>query len=356
MHLRHCLRFIILVLLAGCAGTPRITSSKGSQTIHIAEKIVLGGYSQWVLIRSHDVIRNPVLLLLHGGPGASETGMFRKYNHELEKHFTVVYWDQRGAGKSYSKKLDHNTLTLNQLISDTHELTAHLTHRFHQKKIFLLGHSWGSRLGMYVVRDRPQDYYAFVSVGADVASYSADSLSYDYTLKEAQRLKLKKALRDLEYSGPPVNTHWDKMYKNGFHGGVRQKHWLLKVGGERFSRTNYRDWIWAVWMSREYTFFDMFRWANGSIMSAGTLLSDSTFTPFDLRKEVSRIYVPICFISGIKDYNTCWPLAKAYYDLIEAPHKEFILFERSGHSPPFEEPEKFNSVLIEKLLPLHSSR
>jgi proline iminopeptidase len=342
MFTRISFLFIVTWLLISCASTPLIQTSNGSETIARMEKVLLGGYPQWVLMRSHD-INNPVLLILHGGPGASETGMFRKFNHELEKHFTVAYWDQRGAGKSYSKNLDLNTLTLRQLISDTRELTGYLKKRFQKEKIFLLGHSWGSRLGLYAIHERPQDFYAFVGVGQDLASEAGDSISYAFTLKRARELGNKKAIKELEASGPPPYE---------FMHGVRQKHWLLKVGGERYDRKNYLDWIFAIWFSREYTFGDLFRWSKGSATTAGRMLSDPSFTPFDVRKEIISVEVPVFFISGAWDYNTPWPLVKQYSDSLNAPYKEFILFEKSAHSPPFEQPLKFNSLIIEKLLPL----
>lgn len=333
---------VVLISLISCSGTKKIRSSWGEETIAKSEKVVLGGYPQFVLIRSHN-LKNPVLLILHGGPGASETAMFRKYNSDLEKYFTVVYWDQRGAGKSYSKYLDRNTLTLTQLISDTKELVEYLKHRFQREKIFLLGHSWGSRLGLYVINEASENFYAFVGVGQDLTSFEADVISYNYTLQRAKELNMRKAVAELEASGPPP-------YKNGIWGGIRQKHWLLKVGGERYAKRNYIDWIFAIWLSREYSFFDLFKWLKGSATSAGKMLSDSTFTPFDVRPQIRSIKIPVLFISGSCDYNTPWVLVKQYVESLQAPYKEFIPFDKSGHSPPFEEPEKFNSVLVEKLM------
>lgn len=330
----------IVLCFISCSGTKKIKSTDGQEAIASSEKIIIGGYPQYVLIRSHN-IKNPVLLILHGGPGASETAMFRKFNGELEKHFTVVYWDQRGAGKSFGKKLDVTTLTLKQHVSDAIELVQYVKHRFHQEKIFLLGHSWGSRLGLYVINETPENFYAFVGVGQDLTSDEADLISYRYTLQRAKELRMKKAISQLEASGPPPYALMD---------GVRQKHWLLKVGGERYAKRNYIDWVFTIWLSREYSFLDLFKWAKGSATSAGKMLSDTTFTPFDVRLQIRSVKVPVLFISGSHDYNTPWVLVKQYAESLQAPYKEFISFEKSGHSPPFEEPEKFNSVLIEKLM------
>ena len=129
------------------------------------ERVMLGGVEQGMLIRGSNV-DNPVLLYLHGGPGTSELGMVRQHNMPaLEKHFTVVVWDQRGAGMSYSARHPESAMTVEQFIADTHELTQLLRQRFGQAKVYLVGHSWGSALGVLTAQRYPDLHHAYVGVG-----------------------------------------------------------------------------------------------------------------------------------------------------------------------------------------------
>jgi pimeloyl-ACP methyl ester carboxylesterase len=142
---------------------------------------------QYVLIRGWDV-NNPVLLFLHGGPGASETSMLRKYNSELEKHFTVVYWDQRNAGKSYDKKFPKEEIKVHKYVQDTDTLVSYLKSRFQKEKILLVAHSWGTRLGMYAVQEHPENFIAYVGITQELSSYEGELISYNYALDKAKEL------------------------------------------------------------------------------------------------------------------------------------------------------------------------
>ena len=337
------IRFSICAILismfsAGCTSTKKINTPNGISEINYLE---INESKQYVLIRGKD-INNPILLFLHGGPGASATALLRKYNYELEDHFTVVYWDQRGAGKSFSKNINKEEITVENYISDVYWLVNYLKTRFNKEKILLVGHSWGARLGLYAIQRDPGNFIAYIGVGQELHSYRGELLSYRYTLKKAEEKGHKKALDELKEMGPPQSGHYKDMYATGFWGGVRQKHWLLKFGGERYQKTNYMDWILAIWLSREYSFADLIRYGRGSAFSAGNIIFDERFNDIDFFKEIPRVEVPVYFISGAYDYNTPWELVKEYADYLSAPHKEFILFEKSGHSPVFEEPKRFN--------------
>lgn len=136
------------------ASTPAITDDGDpvGGSIATLEPVPIGGMEQWLLIRGRHSA-NPVLLWLHGGPGASEMPVVPHYNRALEEEFVVVHWDQRGAGKSNPRDFDESTMTFERFVQDAHELTRHLKRRFGKKKIYLLGHSWGSHLGLVAVGD-----------------------------------------------------------------------------------------------------------------------------------------------------------------------------------------------------------
>jgi proline iminopeptidase len=342
MSLKSFLFFLCsLVFLSNCTTTKKIKTPEGIAEINYLD---IRGVKQYVLIRGENMA-NPVLLLLHGGPGASETALFRKYLGSLEKHYTIVYWDQKGAGKSYSKSLKGEDITVRNYIEDTHFLTNYLKTRFGKEKIYLIGHSWGSRLGLHVISEKPENYYAFLGVGTELQSYRGELLSYLFTLEKAKETGNKKAIKDLEELGEPQSGNYLTMYNKGF-GGVKQKHWLLKLGGEFYKQKSYRKWVFDIILSKEYSILDLFSYAKGSAFSAGNITHDPYFNDLDFFKTFPESRIPLYFISGIADYNTPWKIVKEYHDFVKAPAKEFILFKESGHSPPFEEPERFKKEVL----------
>lgn len=264
----------------------------------------------------------------------------------MENYFTVVYWDQRNTGKSFSRKIPKDEIKVSNYINDLDCLTAYLKNKFKVDKIFLVGHSWGSRLGMYAIQKHPENYSAYVGVGQELASFEGEKMSYDYTLKKAKEENNLKAIKDLEESGPPQNGDYTKMYKTGFWGLVNQKDWLLKLGGERYLKTGYSDWIYSILTSREYSFFDLIKYAKSSAFCAGNIIYDPEFNNFNFFNIISEVKIPVFYISGAYDYNTPWEGVQKYANEIKAPKKEFIKFEKSGYSSVFEEPKRFNEEIL----------
>ena len=161
------LGIILIFLLHACATTPDLHESvriDGVKPLTELVKVPIGGVDQWLLIRSANP-DNPVFLFLHGGPGAAEMPLLRYYNYALEKYFTVVMWDQRGAGKSNKNSVPPESINMDQLLIDTHEIVQYLKNRFDQPKIFLAGHSLGTVLGIQAIKDHPKDFYAYVGIG-----------------------------------------------------------------------------------------------------------------------------------------------------------------------------------------------
>ena len=143
------------------AAQTRIQTTRGVESL---ERVTLGGIPQWILVRGWDR-HNPILLFLHGGPGFPETAVARLFSARLEKHFTVVHWDQRGAGKSYQFGEDRSSWTIQDYDDDTRALIELLLRRFGKERLFLVGHSWGTVLGMRTARDHPELLHAFVGIG-----------------------------------------------------------------------------------------------------------------------------------------------------------------------------------------------
>ena len=162
----------------------------------------LGGIDQWVMVRGQS-LASPPLIHLHGGPGFSETRFFRHFNADLEKQFTVVYWDQRGAGKSFDRTIPKSSMTVEQFIADLGELVDTVCARVGQEQVVLHGHSWGSALGVLYASRHPERVAAYVGTGQIGDWPTAESVSYAFALAEASRCNSSKALKALRAIGPP---------------------------------------------------------------------------------------------------------------------------------------------------------
>ena len=316
-----------------------ITHPDGIQRL---EQVTLGGYPQWISMRGEDPTA-PVLLFLHGGPGASEMVPMRHHNQDLEKHFIVVNWDQRGTGKSYSPDIPPETMELEQFIQDTLELTRLLRDEFEQDRIYLVGHSWGTIIGTPVAQRHPEYYHAYVGIGQAVNFVEAEKISYQFTLDEAQRRQLDAAVEELEAIGPPPYSREEYHEKLAV-----QRKWLFRFGGEFYHETSNTRWLLDLarlhLIAPEYTLGDVINFMRGNAFS-GEMLWD-TLLATDLPSQVPALELPVYFFSGRHDYVTVFEKVEEYYNMLEAPSKELVWFEESAHSPNFEEPGRFQEELL----------
>lgn len=323
--------------------TPKIKDEKGEvipTSIASLEQITLGGLKQWILIRSHNV-DNPLLLFLHGGPGSAEMCFSHKFERKLEEHYLFVNWDQRGAGKSFSKKIPKESMNIEQFISDAHELILHLMKRFKKEKIVLVGHSWGSMLSVLLLQRYPELFSAYVGIGQATNVTDNEKISHQFTLQEAKKRGNKKAVKQLLELQPP--------YFSDFKQLNTQRKWLNKFGGALYNQTSIWPLIKFLFRAPEYTIRDCFKFLQGTVFSLKSLW-ELIIQEIDLTKDALKFSVPVYFILGKYDYNTPFELVEEYFKKIQAPKKELIWFEKSAHSPNFEEPEKFDEVMIEKVL------
>jgi pimeloyl-ACP methyl ester carboxylesterase len=165
----------------------------------ISEKtfVEINGFTQGMFIESND-INNPVLLFLHGGPGLPEYGLTEKYPTHLEEHFTVCWWEQRGAGISYSKNITPEDLTIENIVLDTIEITNYLRERFNKDKIYLMGHSWGTLIGLYAVKEKPELFYAYIGVAQIVNQLESEKMAYKYMIEQYSKNNNKNMVKRLE--------------------------------------------------------------------------------------------------------------------------------------------------------------
>lgn len=330
------------------AGTPRIRlggKAGPARTIAVLEKVHIGGSDQWVLERSEDV-GNPVVLYLHGGPGTSQLTSNRRNTRRLEKFFTVVNWDQRGAGKSYRAISEAGRMNIGQFVADTRELTLYLLEKFGQERLVLAGHSWGSVIGALTVSAYPELYSCYVGIGQVANMAEGEAASYQWTLDQARKHGNRRATEALTKMGPPpYQGDWQKKT-------IAQRRYLGRFGGEVHTSRNgaFGLVIAGLLCSREYTLTDRFNFFRGIAGSMRLLWPQ--LLEVDLFATVPEIGVPVFFMEGRNDREAPYEIAERYFDSLRAPFKELVWFDRSAHLPNSEERDLFNQVMVEKVLPV----
>jgi pimeloyl-ACP methyl ester carboxylesterase len=298
----------------------------------------LGGVDQWVMVRGESVA-NPPLILLHGGPGLSETVLFRYFNAPLERSFTVVYWDQRGAGKSFDRAIPRSSMTVEQFVSDLDELVDAICRRVGTTRVAIFGHSWGSALGVLYAARFPEKVAAYVGSGQIGDAAAGESASYAFALAEAQRLGKRRLVKKLRAIGPPPHSAEElftqRMTLSRLEGVMRPKA-LWKVGrallnGQETSVLDLRNTMWGFRLSLDAM------WMEASRLNVTEL--------------VPALPMPVFFFLGRNDHWVPAETSVAYIDALTAPSKRLVWFEESGHEPFVDEPAKFNALMAALVRP-----
>jgi len=318
--------------------------SKQTYPLDYKEIVTLGGARQHIRLRGTDA-SNPLLLFLHGGPGVCDRHWVLKDQSHLADVCTIVCWDQRGGGKSYSKAQSREKMTIDLIVRDAEELIEYLCAKFNKDKLYIVGHSWGSILGVLLSQRCPGRIAAYVGMGQVVDLDENEQISYRFVLAEAERRGDKKALRDLTRIGTPVNGSYGSI-KNL----ITQRNYMTKYGGGAYncSENIFASLILPILRSPEYTLPDLIRYIRGSFYCLSQLWDEVTGS---IRFNVSakNLQVPVYITQGDHDQNTPTSIARKWFDELEAPYKEWIPFERSAHSPIKEEPELWGRIIREKL-------
>jgi pimeloyl-ACP methyl ester carboxylesterase len=313
-----------------------------SEKIHVE----INGVEQGMFIKSKN-IHNPVLLFVHGGPGMPEYWLTQRYPTGLEDHFTVIWWEQRGASLSYHFDTPPETMTAEQFVADTLEVTRYLLNRFGQEKIYLMGHSWGTYIGIQAAVQAPELYYAYIGMGQISYQVQSEQLAYEYALAQYRNNGNLRMARKLEAAPPtmtvPLPAAYDALRDAYMHSlGIGTTHEITSVVTGIFLPS---------WQFREYTLFEKVNLWRGKIYSRSRDFSLwDTMQATDLTQQVTELEIPVYFFHGKYDYTCAYPLARNYLEELNAPLKGFYTFENSAHSPIFEEPEKALKVLLEDVL------
>jgi proline iminopeptidase len=309
--------------------------------IESLEEVTLGGLKQWILIRGRNV-DNPVVLFLHGGPGWPLMPTYI-INSPLEEHFTVVHWDQRGAGKSYNPDIPAEEMTLDRYIADAAELADILRARFDQSKIFVVGHSMGSVIGLNLANRHPDKVCTYVGLGQITNMAEGETRSYRFALACAMEKHNAIATRQLTALGEPP-------YKDA-RAVIVAKSWADRFGGNFHHNMSISRMSRLTFTCPYYTLADTARVPKGvefTIKKVWQRLYDEV----NFFEQVHHVQVPVFFIAGRYDMVVPQGLLKDYFVRLEAPQgKQLIWFEQSAHWPQLEEPERFHEVMVNLVRP-----
>lgn len=302
--------------------------------------VEIGGHEQSLLIRGHDR-DDPVMLFLAGGPGGSETGTMSARAGHLERDFVVVTWDQLGTGRSTGQFDPAETLSVEGAVADTVEVTEHLRARFGVQQVYLVGNSYGTLIGTMAAQQRPELYAALVGTGQMVDPVETDRLFYEDALGHAEATGDAALAATLRDNGPPP-------YED-----------LLKMSPLVASERVWNDYsdIYGFpglqeptehLLVTEYSLMETVRSMSGLLDTYSTMYPE--LYAIDLRADVAELDVPVYVVQGAHEARGRLEPAREWFDLLDAPHKEWIVFERSGHRPWVQEPERFAEVMTGTVL------
>jgi pimeloyl-ACP methyl ester carboxylesterase len=307
------------------------------------ELVRLGGTTQWIRVRGTDA-SNPALLLMQQGPGLPIINEVRIFERllGLEKHFTVVYWDQRGTGRSaLPLRGGANGFEISPavLVDDAVSLLELLHTRF-GRKVFIAGFSFGATFATEAAVRRPDLVAALVATGMDIDIPTAERQTYDFVLRSARGHGNRRAIRQLEKIGPPPH-----LTVKQFNTRAR---WAINYGGVTAGKDYAgvrRTLLGSLIRSADYSIADVVRAVRGISASQAALLPELAGT--DLISTVPRLEVPIVLAQGRNDRVAPGEATQRFYDSVKAPTKRLVWFEKSAHTPQFDEPDNFRRLLLD---------
>lgn len=322
----------------------RIVTENGVERL---EKIRIGGIDQWISIRGTDR-RNPVLLMLHGGPGYVSMPTSWYFQRGWEEYFTVVQWDQRGAGKTYAANDPEKiapTLTIPRMVADTEELIGWLRREFDRERIFVLGHSWGSVLGLKIAERHPDWLHAYIGMGQGTDVPESERRGWQFAMERARADGNQKAIEELESIAPYAEAGQSISLREL----AIQRKWLNHYGGAVHGRKDGSHEAAAAALAPEYSDADLKAMWAGNELSESRLLSE--VVGLDL-STIDELDCPIILLNGRHDYNVSSRVAAEWFERLKAPSKKLVWFEHSAHEIMNEEPGKVLVSLVQHARPI----
>ena len=320
--------------------TGRLLPGSVSQRLSVP----INGVRNGMVIRGKDA-SNPVLLWVHGGPGMPDYPLTQQYPTGLEDLVTIVWWDQRGAALSYDPGIPSDTMTIEQFIDDTLAVTDFLRARFHQDRIYILGHSWGSFIALQAAARSPGSFKAYLGMAQTVHQLESEKVAHDYMLAAYKERGDTRMVRKLE-AAPVTMTDgtpeaYLKMRDTAMH--------RLGVGTTHDMKSVITGIFLPSWRFRGYTMRERVNLWRGRAFSRSFGLWDQ-FIRIDLRHTVPTLQIPVYFFEGKYDYTCATSLARDCFVRLRAPVKGFYLFDNSAHSPLLEQPREAHQIFEHDVL------
>jgi pimeloyl-ACP methyl ester carboxylesterase len=305
------------------------------QGIEQTRAVPIGGIAQWISVRGTDR-RNPVLLMLHGGPGYVSMPTSWYFQRGWEDYFTVVQWDQRGAGKTYAANDPAKvapTMTRARMLADAEDMVAWLRKEFGKDRIFVLGHSWGSSLGIQLAQRHPDWLHAYIGIGQITDAMESERRGWRFTMDAATREGNREAIRELESIAPYAAPGKPLVLKDLY----LQRKWLARYGGAVYGRTDFDAESAAAKLAPEYTDADLKTMWDATEFSSSRMLTDVLTQDFSV---YTTFRCPIVIFNGRHDYNVSSSATAEWFAKVKAPAKRLVWFENSAHEIFNEEPGK----------------
>ncbi|MDF2699200.1 MAG: proline iminopeptidase [Haloplasmataceae bacterium] len=351
--IRNVLLIVLLIIVVGLSTlliyrkvysnnilkSQAITSSEG---INQEEIVTIGGIEQYLYIRGLDTF-NPIILILHGGPGSPMTPLSYTYQTALEDEYTVVNWDQRNAGKTYflnDPEEVYDTLSFTRMVEDIKEVTLYLLDKFEQEKIIILGHSWGSALGTAFVQTYPEYVEAYIGTGQVINSDEGDQFAFTNALSAARKANNVKDIELME------NLTGYLLSDSNFtlESFITSRKMVTKYLSPDIKDTTTRDLFFSPYYSlKELSYF-----LKNTFEIQKPLMDDLTFD-YDTRTYGTDYDVPIFYILGDKDWVTPTVTAKAFFETINAPKKELVIINQAGHMTMMDQTEAYCEAVLNVL-------
>ncbi len=317
-------------------------------SIAMHEDMTINGVPQRITIRGKDK-NNPVLLIVHGGPGAPILPIIYKLSGiDLEDIFTVCYWEQRGSGLAYNDSIPDSSITLAHIVDDGLELSNHLKKTFKKDKIYIEGLSWGTAVAAYMVQKQPELYHAYIGSGLMANLSLSEELSYEFAMSESQKHNDTISINQLKQIGrPPYVRNSKNSVTEAFEieRQIVMKYAPIKLDPDF-------NFIKSMFLDNGLTFKEKFTDMINSPESyyPAAKILESTAIDMNLMRDIPELKVPVYILQGDNDHFTETSVAKAYFDSLIAPSKKWFLFENGTHGVQVEFPEKYRSIYINEIL------
>lgn len=321
----------------------RIVTPNGVQELFTAK---IGGIDQWISVRGQDR-DNPLLLFVHGGPASPAMPVAWTFQRPWEEYFTVVQWDQRGAGKTYLANDPDKvapTIHIDRFVKDVLEVIKLLRERYDKRKVVLVAHSWGTIIALQAAIEKPEWIHAYVGIGQVISVRENERVSYEFALETARREGNKTAVRELEalapYPGEKPLTR-ERI--------IIQRKWAQHYGGLSAYRSDSDYYFNAPKLSPLYDAADRKAIDQGNMLTLGRILKEWAAVDY---RNIRKVSFPVVMFMGRHDYTTPSAPTARWLEQLEAPVKHAVWFEHASHLVPMEEPGKTFLSLVQIVRPL----